>query len=70
MACDDATTATDALLAALAGPRKASVDSASVEQHSLADLIAVRKFLAAECAARSPLRGLRFTRLIPPGTVS
>ena len=50
------------------GPAKAAGDAVSVEQHKLADQIAADKYLAAKEAAKSKRRGLRFNRLIPPGT--
>lgn len=53
-----------------AGPRKASGDGVSVEQHSLADQIALDKHQA----SKSATRGRRTPRLMineisPPGTV-
>lgn len=49
------------------GPKRAANDSESVDAHSLADLIAVDKYLASKEAARRPGVGLRFTKIIPPG---
>ena len=51
-----------------AGPAKASGDAGSVEQHKLADQIAADRYLAAKKAAAAKLRGLRFSKLVPPGT--
>lgn len=49
------------------GPAKASGDSGSVEQHSLADQIAADKYLASKQAAKSKNRGLSFSKIVPPG---
>ncbi|MCL4742271.1 MAG: hypothetical protein KJZ54_08715 [Phycisphaerales bacterium] len=50
-----------------AGPAKAAVDGQSVEQHSLRDQIDADRYLASKEAVRRKDRGLRLTRLIPPG---
>jgi len=49
-------------------PAKASVDSVNVEQHSLADQIEADRYLASKQATRSKRLGLRFTKVIPPGS--
>ena len=49
------------------GPAKASGDAGSVEQHRLADQIAVAKHLASKDAVNKKSRGLRFNKLVPPG---
>ena len=69
MPCDDADAATEALNAALLGPKRVSSDAGEVEQHSVKDLIEAAKFLSGQCAASSTRRGLRITKLIPEGTV-
>lgn len=51
------------------GPRKASGDSGSVEQHSLADQIAADKHIAGKNALASTNFGLTKARIIPPGTI-
>ena len=51
-----------------AGPKRAQGDSGSVEQHSLAEQIEADRYLAAKDAVRKPTKGLRFTKLVPPGT--
>ncbi len=51
-----------------AGPAKVSGDAGSVEQHSLADQIAADRYLAAKDAAKKKRRGLRFNKIVPPGT--
>ena len=51
-------------------PHKASGDSSSMETHKLTDLIAARKFLSGTAAVDvNPNRGLRFSKLLPPGAI-
>ena len=52
-----------------AGPKRASGDSGSVEQHSLSDQIAADKYLASKQAAYGKGLGVRTVKLSPPGTV-
>lgn len=49
------------------GPAKASGDAGSVEQHPLPDQIEADRYLASKEAAKKPHRGLRLTKLVPPG---
>jgi len=49
------------------GPRKASGDSGSVEQHSLVDQIAADKYVESRTASRVAGLGLKFNKLVPPG---
>lgn len=49
------------------GPSEAHGDSGGVKQHSLPDQIAAERFLASKQAAKSKSRGIRFSRLAPPG---
>ena len=49
------------------GPRRASGDSGSIEQHALADQIAADRYLASKQAARSKGLGIRLAKLVPPG---
>ena len=51
-----------------AGPKRASGDSGSVEQHSLSDQIAADKHLASKQAASGKGLGIRKVKLSPPGT--
>lgn len=60
-------TIADAIKENAAGPAKASGDSISVEQHSIQDQIAADRYLASKRAANRPHRGLRFSRIVPPG---
>ena len=51
------------------GVRTVSVDGLTVSSHSLAELIEAKKFLDSQSttSAAQPHRGLRFSRMIPPG---
>ena len=52
-----------------AGPRKASGDAGSVEQHSVADQIAADKYLESKKAARVKGLGVKVAKISPGGTV-
>lgn len=49
------------------GPKRVQGDAGSVEQHSLPDQIAADRYLAAKQAVRSRGKGLRISKLVPPG---
>lgn len=49
------------------GPAEAHGDSGGVKQHSLKDQIAADRYLASKQAVQSRSRGIRFTKLTPPG---
>lgn len=51
-------------------PSSVSGDAGSVTQRSLTELIEADRYLASKEAAKSKFRGLRLSKLIPPGTVS
>lgn len=51
------------------GPKQVSSDGTSVQQHSIDDQIKADRHLAQQDAAKKPRRGLRFTKLISPGSV-
>ena len=55
---------------AIAEPKKAAGDGVSVEQHSLPDQIAAARYLSAKQAAKDKRGGVRFSKLVPGGTVS
>jgi hypothetical protein len=59
-----------ALAAAVGAPKRVRGDAGEVEQHSLADLLALRREFAAAAttATTTGRRGLRFNKLIPDGT--
>lgn len=50
-----------------AGPKRAQGDAGSVEQHNLKDQIEADRYLASKAAAKRRDRGLRMSRLAPPG---
>ena len=52
-----------------AGPRKASGDAGSVEQHGLGDQIAADKYLESKKASRSKGLGVKLAKISPGGTV-
>ena len=52
-----------------AGPKKASGDSGSVEQHDLADQIAADKYLESKKASRAKGLGVKLAQMSPGGTV-
>ena len=51
-----------------AGPKKATGDSGSVEQHSLSDQITADKYLASKKAVQSKQLGIRMSKLVPSGS--
>jgi hypothetical protein len=69
MACDDATAASEALAAAALKPKRVRGDAGEVEMHSLRDIREAAEYLAGQCGASTARRGLRFTKINPPGTV-
>ena len=50
------------------GPRKASGDAGSVEQHSLADQIAADKYLQSKQAVATKGLGIKLLQICPGGT--
>ena len=52
-----------------AGPKRASGDAGSVEQHSLTDQIAADKHLGAKDAMKTKGLGIKLIKLSPGGTV-
>jgi len=51
-----------------AGPKKASGDSVSVEQHDLGDQIAADKYLESKRASRREGLGVKLAKIHPGGT--
>ncbi len=51
------------------GPKKASGDAGSVEQHDLTDQIEADRYLKSKEAVNKRGLGIKMTRAIPPGTV-
>ena len=52
-----------------AGPKSASGDAGSVEQHSLPDQIAADKHIASKQAMRNKGLGIKLVKLSPSGAV-
>ena len=51
------------------GPKRASGDSGSMEQHPLKDQIEAEKFLAGKNAiAKNPAKAFTRVKIVPPGT--
>ena len=59
----------DTIKTSAEGPRKASGDSGSIEQHGLADQIAVDKYLESKKASRAKGLGLKLFKILPGGTI-
>ena len=59
----------DTIRESAAGPRKASGDAGSVEQHPLADQIAADKYLESKKASRAKGLGMKLVKISPGGTV-
>lgn len=58
----------DAIAENAKGPKRASGDTGSMEQHSIADQIAADRYVASKAAARrTGSLGIRHVKLIPPG---
>lgn len=56
----------DAIKANATGPKAASDDSTTVQQHSLPDQIAADKYTKSnDAVSKNPRRGLRFNRITP-----
>lgn len=49
------------------GPKRAQGDSGSVEQHSPTEQIEADRYLASKGASKRRDRGLRMSRIAPPG---
>lgn len=52
-----------------ANPLKVETDGLLVMEHPIPDVITADKYLQAKNAAVNKGRGLRFTKLIPPGPI-
>jgi len=57
----------DAIEQSATGPRKASGDSGSVEQHSLPDQIAADKYAEGRAASRKNGLGIKINKIVPGG---
>lgn len=50
------------------GPKRVRTDAGDVEAQDVASIIEADKYLSAKAAVQSKTRGLRFNKLLPPGT--
>lgn len=50
-----------------AAPKRAQNETGSAEMHSIQDQITADRYLASKRAAKTKNRGLRFSRIAPPG---
>lgn len=57
----------DKILEVAQNPIRASGDGGSMEMPNLRDLIAADKHLKAAAGMQKPARGIRITKLVPPG---
>ncbi len=57
----------DVIATNAARPKKAETDAGTVEMHPLPDLIEADRYLKQKAAGGKPHRGVRFTKLVPPG---
>ena len=54
---------------AATSPAEASVDGTTVKQRPLSEMIEADRYLASKAAMANPMRGLRFSKITPPGSV-
>lgn len=59
----------DALRENAKAPKRAKGDAGEVEQHPLKDQIEADRYLASKQAMKRKGKGLRISKLVPPGTV-
>jgi hypothetical protein len=61
----------DAIESTAKGPKRVRTDAGEVESQDIEQQIAADKYLAAKAATSSTNkhRGLRFNRILPPGTI-
>jgi hypothetical protein len=52
---------------AAGSPKRVSVDGQNVDGRSLEELIKADRYMKSQEAAKSPSKGLNFSKLIPPG---
>lgn len=65
----DLTDIQDAIAENATGPKSVTNGETSVTEHSIDDQIKAAKFTANQTGVTNPSRGLRFTKLIPPGAI-
>ena len=65
----DLTDIQDAIAENATGPKSVTNGETTVTEHSIDDQIKAANHLANKAGMNNPSRGLRFTKLIPPGAV-
>jgi len=58
----------DKIAETASGPKRVRTDAGEVEAQDIASIIEADKYLSAKAAVQSKTRGLRFNKLLPPGT--
>jgi hypothetical protein len=58
----------DAIKQNAEGPKQASADGVSTQQHSLEDQIEADKYLASKEATKNPAKAFARVKIVPPGT--
>jgi hypothetical protein len=58
----------DKIAETASGPKRVRTDAGEVESQDVAAMIEADKYLAAKAALKSKTRGLRFNKLLPPGS--
>jgi hypothetical protein len=58
----------DKIAETASGPKRVRTDAGEVESQDVNAMIDADKYLAAKAALKSKTRGLRFNKLLPPGS--
>ena len=69
MPSEDVDSVREALNEAIAGPKRVRSDAGEVEARDVDEYIKAAQYLSGNSAGSRPRRGLRMTKLIPPGAV-
>lgn len=59
----------EAIESTATGPKRVRTDAGEVESQDISKQIEADKYLSARAAMATKHRGLRFTKIIPPGSV-
>lgn len=59
----------EAIESTATGPKRVRTDAGEVESQDISKQIEADKYLSARAAMSTKHRGLRFTKIIPPGSV-
>lgn len=59
----------DAIESTATGPKRVRTDAGEVESQDISKQIEADKYLSARAAASTKNRGLRFNKIIPPGSI-